>query len=283
MILSGISDEAGSGIAAQIRAHQELGWRHMELRAVEGELVSMMSEDKFDALYGAVAEADMEVSCFSSGIANWSRFISGDPQIDYAELRRSIPRMHRFNTRYIRIMSYPNDQNNPLTEPEWRREVFRRMRELLRIAEDGGVVLAHENCSGWGGESPENSRVLITEMNSRAFQVLFDTGNPIPHGQDAWAYYSAVRDNIIYVHIKDAHRLPDGTSQYCYCGEGAGCVAQILADLHARGYRGFVSIEPHVAAVIHAQNGPVPEEVKYASYMEYGRRLERIVGEVQAC
>ena len=34
MIFSGIADEAGSTIERQIRAHQELGWKYIELRMV---------------------------------------------------------------------------------------------------------------------------------------------------------------------------------------------------------------------------------------------------------
>ena len=35
MILTGIGDEAGNTIDAQIRAAQELGWKHLEMRGVE--------------------------------------------------------------------------------------------------------------------------------------------------------------------------------------------------------------------------------------------------------
>ncbi len=36
MFYSGISDEAGDSIETQIRAHQQLGWVHLELRLVDG-------------------------------------------------------------------------------------------------------------------------------------------------------------------------------------------------------------------------------------------------------
>jgi sugar phosphate isomerase/epimerase len=188
--------------------------------------------------------------------------------------------MHAFKTRLIRVMSYPNDKDHPLSEPEWRREAIRRMKVLAKIAEDGGVTLAHENCSGWGGLSAENSNILLGEVNSPALQVVFDTGNPVTYNQNAWDYYQAVCNNIVYVHIKDA-RIVDGKEMYTFCGEGDGCVNEIVRDLLAKGYDGGFSIEPHLAAVIHTGQKAGSEAQLYESYVEYGKRLIEIVDQAR--
>ena len=88
MFYSGISDESGQDIATQIKAHQELGWNHMELRLVDGENLTLIDDAKFEAVYGAVTEAGMRVSCFSSAIANWARPITCDSSIDIEDLER---------------------------------------------------------------------------------------------------------------------------------------------------------------------------------------------------
>jgi len=280
MFFSGISDEAGQAIETQIRAHRELGWTHMELRCVDGVNLTLLPDDKFDHVYGAVTEAGMAVSCFSSAVANWARPITCDPQVDIDDLRGAIPRMHRFGTKFIRVMSYPNDKDHPLTDKEWRDEAIRRMKTLARMAEDGGIILAHENCSGWGGLSADNSNVLLGEVNSPALKVVFDTGNPVTYGQDAWEYYQKVRGDIIYVHIKDAKKI-EGVDHYTYCGEGDGYVRQIVGDLLATGYDGGFSIEPHLAAIIHTGATAPDADQLYQSYTEYGRRLMALVDEVK--
>ncbi|MBW7863868.1 MAG: sugar phosphate isomerase/epimerase [Candidatus Hydrogenedentes bacterium] len=280
MFYSGICDESGPDIATQIQAHRELGWEHMELRAIEGTNLTLLPEEKFDAVYGAVTEAGMKVSCFASAIANWARPITTDFSVDVEDLKGAIPRMRRFGTAFIRVMSYPNDPNSPIGEPEWRAEAIRRMKELAKIAEDGGIVLVHENCSGWGGLSAENSNILLGEVDSPALKVVFDTGNPVTYGQDAWDYYRQVRRDIVYIHIKDAKKI-DGKDQYTYCGEGDGCVREIVADLLATGYDGGFSIEPHLAAVIHTGQAADDAARLYESYTEYGRRLMRLVDEVR--
>lgn len=280
MFFSGISDESGQSIDTQIKAHRELGWSYLELRLVDGVNITALPDDKFDEVVRKVEGAGMKVSCFASAIANWARPITCGPDVDIADLERAIPRMKRFNTNYIRVMSYPNDPDRPLPEKEWREEAIRRMKKLAEIAENGGVILCHENCSGWGGQSAENSNILLEAVNSPALRVVFDTGNPVTYGQDAWAYYQAVYPYIEYVHIKDARKV-NGEDVYTYCGEGDGRVRDILRDLLGKGYAGGISIEPHLAAVIHTGQKASSQEQLYASYVEYGRRLMKIVDEVR--
>ena len=281
MFFSGISDEAGQAIDVQIQAHQELGCHHLELRLVDGVNLVQVTDDKFDEVYAKVTEAGMQVSCFSSAIANWARPITADVNVDIEDLKRAIPRMKRLGSPFIRVMSYPNDPKSPVPENEWRKEAIRRMKMFAKIAEDGGVLLAHENCSGWGGLSAENSNILLEEVNSPALKVVFDTGNPVTYRQNAWEYYQAVFDSIVYVHIKDA-RIVDDKEVYTYCGEGDGFVKEIVGDLLARGYDGGFSIEPHLAAIVHTGQKASSADQLYQSYVEYGRRLMRIVETVRS-
>ncbi|HOZ48855.1 MAG TPA: sugar phosphate isomerase/epimerase [Candidatus Hydrogenedentes bacterium] len=280
MYFTGISDEAGRAIDTQIRAHNELGWSHLELRMIDDDNLTAVSDEKFDEVYDKVTAAGMEVSCFGSAIANWARPITCDPAIDIEDLKRAVPRMQRFGTPFIRVMSYPNDKDHPLPEAEWRAEAIKRMKELARIAEDGGIILAHENCSGWGGQSADHSNILLGEVNSPALKVVFDTGNPVTYRQDSWEYYEKVYDSIVYVHIKDA-KVVDGEDVYTYPGEGEGCVRRIVADLLAKGYDGGLSIEPHLAAIIHTGESTSDMSKLYQSYTEYGRRLVRLVKELR--
>ena len=273
MFLSGIADEAGKSIEVQIKAHQELGWSHIEIRNVEGTNLVDLGDGEFADVYDKVVMAGMTVSCFASQLCNWARKISHPFEADQEELKRAIPRLQRFGCKFIRCMSYPNDER---PEPEWRKEVFRRLHELVKVAEDGGVVLLHENCDGWGGLSPENTLALLGEMNSPHFRLVYDTGNPLWHGLDPGEFYRKVKDAIAYVHIKDGRRKPGGEAEAAYCGEGEGKVAEVISDLLASGYRGGFSIEPHLASVIH-EGKEGDSEVAYKVYVEYGRRLAQLV------
>jgi sugar phosphate isomerase/epimerase len=281
MFFSGISDEAGRDIDTQIQAHKDLGWTHMELRLIDGTNITSVTGAVFDEVAGKLDEAGMRVSCFGSAIANWARPITESPQADMDDLNAAVPRMRRLGTPFIRVMSYPNDPDQPLPEAEWKAESIKRMKQLARVAEDGGVTLVHENCSGWGGQSAENSNELLQAVDSPALKVVFDTGNPVTYRQDPWAYYQAVKDDIAYVHIKDA-KVEGGEDVYTYPGEGQGCVREVIRDLLRTGYDGGVSIEPHLAAVIHTGERTEDASRLYESYVEYGRRLMRLVDEERA-
>lgn len=278
MFFSGIADEAGTDIETQIKAQEELGWKHVELRNIDGIGVADLCDRAFEDVIDKLGEAGIAISCFASQLCNWSRSVARHPDIDRNELARAIPRMQRTGCKFIRTMSYPNAG---WPEDEWRDEVIARIRALARMAEDGGVVLVHENCNGWGGLGASQTLELLDRVNSPALKLVWDTGNPVSHGQDAWDYYCQVKEHIVYVHVKDGVREPDGSVRYTYCGEGEGRVADIISDLLASGYTGGMSIEPHLAAVVHEGKAASAAEHAYARYVEYGRRLMKLVENVK--
>jgi len=277
MFLSGIADEAGSPLETQIRAHKELGWKHIEIRNVNDTTLAQADERQFEEIHSQLRKAGLQVSCFASRIANWSRDILGPFDLDVDELKRSIPRMRKMNTPYIRIMSYTNKTNVP--EAQWRDESVRRIRELAKMAADGGVTIVHENCDGWGGLGPKQSLDLLERVGSPALKLVFDTGNTVFHGQASFDYYAKVKPQVAYVHIKDARKTGDKCTP-CFPGEGLGDVAKIVRDLLSGGYQGGISIEPHIAAIVHEGKTSDPAAM-YSTYVEYGRRLMALVEEAK--
>ena len=286
--LTGFADEASKVVADQIRAHRALGWDTIEMRDVGPKPNQVNFTNLDDAAYAKckaeLAAAEMGVSCFGSAIANWARKITGDFAQDVADLKRAAPRMREMETKCIRVMSYPNDG---LSKADWLKEAVRRLTELARIAEVEGVVLAHENCSGYGGESPEMLGELLAAIPSPAFKVAFDTGNPPAHtgkNEDCvegktWAFYQVAKSRIVHVHIKDAKPGPEGKPVFCFPGEGAGEVRRVVKELAASGYDGYLSIEPHIKSVVHLGKTGEPAGA-YDTYIEYGRRMAAILAEV---
>jgi sugar phosphate isomerase/epimerase len=169
-------------------------------------------------------------------------------------------------------------------------ERFRRMRTLLQMFTDAGLTPVHENCMNYGGMSWKHTLRLIE--NVPGLKLVFDTGNPVftddrakpkPYPkQSAWEFYTHVKEHVAYVHIKDGVWDPEtGKTTFTFPGEGDGDVRRIVKDLLAGGYDGGLSIEPHLAVVRHDQSVVSPEEQRYNSYVEYGRRMERMVAEVR--
>ncbi|HQL64389.1 MAG TPA: sugar phosphate isomerase/epimerase family protein [bacterium] len=289
MYYTGFADEAAPDIDGQIRATKELGWKYIEARSIDGTNLTMVDDKKFDEVVAKLEEAGIKINCFGSGIANWSQKITEPPDPSYEEMKRAIPRMKRLDVKMIRIMSFAIPDE--VLDVDWSKETIKRIKTIVKMAEDAGVLCVHENCSGWGSLSWEHTLRLLEGVNSPALKLVYDTGNPLFHPdvrgekpykmQDPWEFYIHVKEYVVYIHIKDGYVREDGKHVCTFPGEGNGKVREILTDLFASGYDGGISIEPHMAVVYHDPSVKSEAEARYKNYIEYGRRIEKLVSEIK--
>jgi sugar phosphate isomerase/epimerase len=295
--LTGIGDEAGNPIAAQIAATKALGWRHIEMRNVEvpgfaSGNVHDIPDAAFEKLVETLAGEGVSVCAFGSTIGNWASKITDDFSITLERVQRAIPRMQRLGARLVRVMSYAvlkDEDGNDLPD-QMSSERFRRLREIKTRFDDAGITTVHENCMNYGGMSIGHA--LKTLENVPGLRWVFDTCNPVfnmdrdnpPNMQDPWAFYQAVKPAISHIHIKDGVYNPaKKDADYTLPGEGDGQVARILTDLLGSWYDGFISIEPHTAVVFHSagQNDSMEPAAKakeqFDSYVSYGRKMEEVL------
>ncbi len=54
---------------------------------------------------------------------------------------------------------------------------------------------------------------------------------------------TCLKDEVVYIHIKDAVSTD---SQNVVCGTGEGKIPEILAQAIDSGYKGFLTLEPHL-------------------------------------
>src|SRR5207237_5521309 len=92
-----------------------------------------------------------------------------------------------------------------------------------------------------------------------------------------------IREHVVHIHVKDATwNKEKNDADYNWPGEGQGRVRDILKDALARGYDAGISIEPHMVVVFHdATSSSNNEEVMRQNYVEYGKRLEKMIGELK--
>ena len=281
---TGFTDEAEKSLPDQIATLKEVGWSAIELRLIDGKNVCDQSEDEWKQTWDLLQEEGIQVVGFGGQIGNWSRAINTDFQLDVSELRRVAPRMREANCKFIRIMSYPNSGRTPLSRASWKQETIRRLSELSKIAESEGVILGHENCAGYG-ESATGFLELVNEINSPAFQLIFDTGNNSLHDNNTdvtWDYYRATWEHIAHVHIKAAKPGSDGGDYVaCYVDED-DVQGRIIRDLEDTHYEGWLSIEPHMKAAVHAGQDIDDSGEARKVWVEYAKRLEKLVDQVLA-
>jgi sugar phosphate isomerase/epimerase len=292
MILTGIGDEAGNTLDAQIRAVKDLGWNQLEMRGVElPGFAKANFHDIPDKAFELAAEklkaSGIGVYCFGSTIMNWAKKVADPFDVTLAEVRRCIPRMQRVGTRFVRIMSFkPGDDEERTPEV-----VFRRVGEVTRMFLDAGITPVHENCMNYGGMSSSHALELLEKVPG--LKWVFDTANPVFNAdrtkprpwprQDAWEFWTQVRGHVAHIHIKDATwNGAKNDADYNWPGEGQGRVRDILRDAFARGYDAGISIEPHMVVVFHDAQSKSNDEAMRANFVEYGRRLEKLIAQVRA-
>lgn len=273
--LSGIGDEAAPGLDRQIEAVRRLGWDSVELRSVDGVPLADLEDPAFDRVVGRLADAGLGVSCVDSRIGNWARTVVSPFADDLTELDRLAERCDRLGTRLVRIMSYPNAG---LANGDWEREVLSRIRRLTARAEDAGLVLMHENCAGWAATDPARMLRLLDAADSPALRLLFDVGNGIAYGYEAYDLLADIAPYVAHVHVKDG--TGDTSAQfYSLPGDGNCRVADSLRLLFAGGYSGVVSIEPHINIRPH-EGWSDPSGDYVDEFVAYGQRLDKLVSEL---
>ncbi len=246
-----------------------------------------LPEPAFDQAVRGLEDAGVGVYCFGSTIMNWSKTVADSFEPTLAEVKRAIPRMQRLGTKYVRIMSFkPGDEDYRIPA-----EVFRRVKDVTNRFLDAGLQPVHENCMNYGGMSWHHALELLDRCPG--LKWVFDTANPIFNPdrskakpwpkQDAWEFWEHVRDHVVHIHIKDATWNPaKNDADYNWPGEGQGKVREILADALYRGYKGAVSIEPHMILVFHdSQSTGANAEAMSKNFVEYGKRLEALLSELQ--
>ncbi|MFF0461869.1 sugar phosphate isomerase/epimerase family protein [Streptomyces mexicanus] len=276
--LAGIGDEAAPDTDGQLAALRELGWHAVELRSVDGTALADLTPAAFDALTRRLEDTGTTVVAVASRIGNFSRPVTGDLAVDLAELDVLAERCAALDCRFVRIMSYPNDG---LPEAEWADRVVARTAVLADRARRAGLVLLHENCAGWAGDSAERALGLLRAVDSPALRLLFDTGNGVPYGYDAPRMLRDLAPHVAHVHIKDAVRTPGGDTAYTLPGEGDAGVAACLRILAAHGYTGALSLEPHLAVRPHEGLLRAGQDAA-ALFVRAGRALTRLLATVQA-
>ncbi len=285
----GIGDEAGARLETQLAATRDLGWKFIELRAAElpGHAKANfhdLSDAAFDLAVQQLEQSGVQVYCFGSAVMNWAKRISDPFDVTLGEVQRCIPRMQRVGAKFVRIMSFkPGDE-----EAKTPAEVFRRVKDVTNMFMDAGIQPVHENCMNYGGMSWQHTLDLLDKCDG--LQLVFDTANPVFNPdrskskpwprQDAWEFWTNVRDHVAHIHIKDATWDHTKNSEtYNWPGEGQGQVRAILKDAIARGYAAGLSIEPHMVSVFHDPNAKVvtTSDAARKNFVEYGKRLEKLL------
>lgn len=239
LTISGFSDEISPDFDAQLEAVKEFGLTRIELRGADGVNVSDLTPDKLREVKLKLAENGIAVSSIGSPVGKSPIGADFAPQME--KLKRTLEIQKELGAPYVRIFSFyiPKDRD----PADFREEVLDKLYAFTEEAKRWNSVLLHENEKGIYGDTAPRCLEILQRLAGPNLKAVFDFANFVEVGQETLPAYELLKPYIAYVHIKDA--VWD-TKQIVPAGRGDGHVREILTDLIGGGYRGFLSMEPHL-------------------------------------
>ncbi|MBR3515617.1 MAG: sugar phosphate isomerase/epimerase [Lachnospiraceae bacterium] len=236
--ITGFADEIAQELDTQIESLQRLGIRYVEMRGVDGNNLIYHSDEKVKEIKKKLDDAGIALSALGTPLGKIG--IEDPFEKHFEEFKRAIEVAHMMDAVNLRMFSFyiPEGEN-----AKWKSAVWERMGQFVDYASANDVVLLHENEKGIYGEKAPECLELMKDFAGDHFKAIFDFANFVQAQQDTLEAYEMLKDYIAYIHVKDA-RLENGV--VVPSGYGDGNVQEILKKLFAKGFDGFLSLEPHL-------------------------------------
>ena len=240
--ISGFSDEISSDFDTQLQTVTELGMEYISIRGVNEKNFSEYSIDELKTyIKPKLEEYKVKVSSIGSPIGKV--FIDDEEgfnkQVDLLEKLCEMASI--LECKYIRMFSfYMPKGKNP---DDYRDEVIKKLNIFTEIAKKHNIILLHENEKDIYGDISSRCLDILKSVNSDNFKAIFDFANFVQCMENTKECYELLKDYIVYYHIKDANKRDN---QNVVCATGEGKIEEILTDAIKNGYKGFVTMEPHL-------------------------------------
>jgi sugar phosphate isomerase/epimerase len=251
--LAAFADEISPDLREQLRVCKQTGVSHIELRSVNNVNVLDFDPKTRRGMKLMLRDNGIGVCGIGSPIGKvkidepWEKY--------FDRFKIAIEAAEYFEAPLVRIFSYYEAGGH-------RDEVMRRMQAKVDYLRDHpGITLVHENEKDIFGERCAACVDLMHTINSPALRSAFDFANFVQAGEDPLTNWPKLKPYVAHIHVKDAMKA-DG--KVVPAGAGDGHLEPIIKDAYASGYRGFLSLEPHLSAAGKFSGFSGPELFKVA-------------------
>ncbi len=254
--LSGFADEIGPTLHEQISTCRDTGVTHLELRSVDKINVIELSADRLREINKMLADAGMGTVSIGSPCG---KVEATDDEAKILDMfKRALDAAVALEAPLIRVFSfYPEGGEGKGPIDAIRGLAIELLSKQVEMLDSSGtdVVMVHENEKGIYGDTGDRCLDLMQSVNSPKLRTAFDFANFVQVGDDPADNWPKLKPFTAHIHIKDAVA---GSGDVVPAGQGDGGIEAIVKDAYASGYRGFLSMEPHLklAAHSHGETGP---------------------------
>lgn len=251
--LSVLTDEVSDKFAEALDWAVRNGFKHVEVRMVDGANVSNLDDAAVARAKAEVDKRGLKVSAIASPLFKCALdpkrpVQSGDLfgnkeeplEVHFQKLPRAIQIAKALGTSKIRVFSFWREQD----PAPYMAEIAAHLKKAAAVAEKEGVVLLLENENACNGGYAAEVADLVRRVNSPAMRVLWDPGNENYGGKNCFPEgYAAVKGLFDHVHLKDSVVGPDGKVACVPIGRGKTPLKEQIAALERDGYRGLYTLE----------------------------------------
>lgn len=265
-----VSDEIALDFKEALRYAMQWGVKIFELRSLKTGRVPFVDPPEILEVLNLVKNRGVVVSALSPGIFKHPLSKKSELEKELSDtLPRTIELAKQLNTRLILVFGFERSREG--TEGDYQ-EAVRLMRRAAGLAESEGMRIAIENEPGFWCDSGKNTAKFIRDVGSKSLGANWDPCNgygtherPFPEG------YSAIRDFVFNVHVKDTQ---EGALIKCVpVGEGAIDWKGQLKALVKDRIVGHVTIETHCLPLIEKSKQNVDT---LQTYLEEIMRTEKV-------
>ncbi len=236
-ILTGFADEIAESFDEQLAFLTKLGVKYLELRTADGINVADFTADKTLELKEKLDKAGVKVSAIGSPIGKIG--IEEDFEPHFEKFKQVCETAIKLDCKNIRMFSFFITEEKEASQ--FREEVLRRLRIMIDYAKKMDIVLLHENEKEIYGDTAPRCLDLMEELYCDNFKAIFDFANFVQCGQNCVEAFEMLKNYVNYIHIKDAIN-----QEVVFPGMGEGSLCEILSKLNKNGFKGFLSLEPHM-------------------------------------
>lgn len=241
-LLSAFADEIADDLKIQMETLGQHGIGYMEIRSVNGKSIVNHSLQEVADIKKKLDKMHLKISAIGSPIGKINITDDFGPHMEL--FKHTVKIAQILETKYIRMFSFYIPKGK---KPEmYRDEVINRWREFIKEADGSGLILLHENEKDIYGDTPERCLDLFETLNCSFVKAVFDPANFVQCDVETYPKaFQLLKNHIVYMHIKDALYKDHSVVP---AGHGEGYISKILVSLRDDGYKGFLSLEPHLAA-----------------------------------
>ncbi len=230
--LSVLTDEVSGNFVEALDWAVKNGFKHVEVRMVDGANVSNLSDADVDRAKREIDKRGLKVSAIASPLFKCaldpsrpvqSGDLFGNKEEDLATIfsfwRESDPEKHLA-------------------------EIVKHLKKAAALAEKEGVLLLQENENACNGGYAEEVAEIVRQVGSPAMRVLWDPGNENYGGRNCYPEgYEKVKGLFAHVHLKDSVLGADGKAACVPIGQGKTPLRDQIRALEKDGYQGLYTLE----------------------------------------